>query len=259
MQTNLQLFELTRPQIEEAMANGYDTAVCTFGATEQHGLHLPMGTDCIWGEVLGLRIVKELGNALQLPSMRVGRSEHHMSFAGSLTVSEATFNGIVYDMCQNAAHHGFKHIVLVPTHGGNFHPLGAAKKLIQPQLPNINIIAYDDLARFMSLLTEVSVKHGFEPTYSRIGHAGLAETSMILALRPDLVHPEYAEVGFTGDPMERVEEIFKGGIRAIAENGILGDPTGATAEFGEDYLAEMTRVFVQFIREARNAATSQNE
>ena len=253
MQTNRQLFELTRPEIEAAMANGCDTAVCTFGATEQHGLHLPMGTDCIWGEALGLRITKALGDALQLPGMRIGRSDHHMAFTGSLTVSETTFNGMVHDICQNAAHHGFKHIALVPTHGGNFQPLGAAKKLIQPQLPNINIIAYDDLFRFMDLLTGLSIKHRFEPTHTRSGHAGLAETSMILALRPDLVRLEHAEVGFTDDPMKRADEIFKGGFRAITENGILGDPEGASAAFGEDYLAEMTRLFTEFIRDAREA------
>ena len=78
------LFEMTRPEIETALAAGRNTAVATFGATEQHGLHLPMGTDSLWGEELGTRVTQTLGDALQVPGVRIGRSEHHMDFAGSL-------------------------------------------------------------------------------------------------------------------------------------------------------------------------------
>ena len=58
------LFEMTRPEVEQAIAAGVDTVVVTFGSTEQHGLHLPLGTDAIWGEALGDRVVQSLGNAL---------------------------------------------------------------------------------------------------------------------------------------------------------------------------------------------------
>ena len=252
MVSNPQLFEMTRPQIEAAMAAGYDTVVINFGATEQHGLHLPMGTDSIWGEALGLRITQALGDALQLPGIRIGRSDHHLAFAGSLSVSEATFNGIVHDICHNMAHHGFNHIALIPTHGGNFRPIGAAAALVRPTLPNVNIIAYDDLFAFMDVLFGKAAEHGFTP-FQTGAHAGENETSLILALRPDLVDLDAAQAGFMGDPIQIAEKIFREGFRAVTETGVLGDPAGASAEFGEGYLNAMTELFTDFIRQARDA------
>lgn len=249
---NPQLFEMTRPQIESAMANGYDTVVCTFGATEQHGLHLPMGTDCIWGEELGLRVTKALGNALQLPGVRIGRSDHHLAFAGSLSVSETTFNGIVYDICHSMARHGFKHIALIPTHGGNFGPLGKAVELVRPTLPKTNLITYHDLFAFLNLLTDVSINLGFAQTHTRNGHAGEAETSMILAFRTELVHLDKAQAGCTDDLINMADRIFTDGLRSVAENGVLGDPEGASAESGEAYLNRMTELFVNHIKQGRN-------
>ncbi len=114
------LFEMTRPEVEQAIASGIDTVIVPFGSTEQHGLHLPLGTDAILGEALGDRVARSLGNALLAPGLPIGCSEHHMDFAGSMTLSQETFIQVVADLCRSLAHHGFKHIALIPTHGGNF-------------------------------------------------------------------------------------------------------------------------------------------
>ena len=244
MTTNRNLFEMTRPQIEAAMAAGCDTVVATFGATEQHGLHLPMGTDSIWGEALGARITSALGNALQLPGLRIGRSDHHMAFAGSLTLSQETFNMVVVDTCRSAAHHGFKHIVLVPTHGGNFRPLGEAAELARAQLPETNIITFSDLFVLMDVLFEVAGRYGFSPSHTG-GHAGENETSLILALRPDLVDLDSAEAGYVGDMMSIADTIMRDGFIGVTKNGVLGNPEGASAEIGEAYLVAMTEKFTE--------------
>ncbi len=250
MDAKIQLFEMTRPEVESALTAGFDTAVATFGATEQHGLHLPLGTDAIWGEEIGLRVTRALGNALQAPGVRIGRSEHHMDFPGSLTYSEATFSGIVHDICHSLARHGFKHIVLLPTHGGNFMPLGAAAEKVRPQLPDVQIIAYSDLFSFLDSVFAVAARLGFSPGHTG-GHAGENETSMILALRPDLVDLENAEAGYTDDPVQLAEKIFREGFKSVTPNGVLGDPQGATAEYGEVYLQEITELFVNFVHEQR--------
>ena len=246
MSAKIQLFEMSRPEVEAAIAKGVDTAVATFGATEQHGLHLPLGTDALWGEEIGLRVTKALGNALQVPGVRIGRSEHHLAFPGSLSYSEATFNGIVSDICQSIAHHGFKRMVLIPTHGGNFAPLGAAADLVRPQLPDLQIVAYSELFPFVEALYEVAARFGFSPEHTG-AHAGENETSMILALRPDLVDMDNAEAGFIGDPIAAAKILFKEGFKAVSENGVLGNPEGATAEIGEAYLESITNFFVDFV------------
>ncbi len=224
-----------------------DTAVCTFGSTEQHGLHLPMGTDSLWGEALGGRITDALGNALQVPGLRIGCSKHHMDFAGSLTLTEETFIRVVSETCHSLAHHGFKRIVLIPTHGGNFGPVGKAGVMIQNQLPDVKIVAYSDLAAFVKAVYKVGEAAGISS--ERVGaHAGEHETSVILALRPDLVHMDKAEAGFVGDHLKLAATIFEGGFKAASENGVLGDPREATAVLGEKYLDAMTQLMVDYIK-----------
>ncbi len=240
------LFEMTRPEIEQAVASGVDTAVATFGSTEQHGLHLPMGTDSLWGEDLGGRVTRTLGNALQVPGVRVGCSEHHMDFAGSLTFSEETFIQVVSDICHSLARHGFKRIVLIPTHGGNFQPIGKAAAIIQPQLSEVELIAFSDLFAFMDVVFEIGQTVGISS--DRVGaHAGENETSMILALRPDLVHMDVAAPGFVGDHLSLAPTIIQEGFKGVTENGVLGDPREATADLGERYLQALTDLIVGFV------------
>jgi creatinine amidohydrolase len=243
------LYEMTRPEVEAALASGVETAVATFGSTEQHGLHLPLGTDSIWGEELGRRVTEALGKAVQVPGLRIGCSEHHMDFSGSLTLSEATFIQVVSEICHSLARHGFLRIVLIPTHGGNFRPIGKAAELIQPQLPEVKLIAYSDLAAFVEAVYAVGEAAGIAA--ERVGaHAGENETSMILALRPDLVAMAQARPGFVGDHLALATTIFEKGFRAVTENGVLGDPREATAELGERYLQVMTQLMVTFVNQA---------
>ena len=244
--------EMTRPEVEQAMAAGVDTVVATFGSTEQHGLHLPLGTDSLWGEQLGDRVARALGDALLVPGLRIGCSLHHMAFAGSLTLSEETFIQVVADTCRSLAHHRFRHLVLIPTHGGNFAPLQKAVERIAPELPEVNLIAFTDLMAFMDDVFAVSEAHGVTPEQAG-GHAGEHETSLILALRPDLVDMTQAQAGYVGDQLSIAPKVFAEGFRAVTENGVLGDPNGASAAHGEAYLEAMTNLLVGFINERRRA------
>jgi creatinine amidohydrolase len=250
MTDKYQLFEMTRPEVETALAAGRDTAVATFGATEQHGLHLPLGTDSLWGEALGARVAQALGDALQVPGVRIGRSEPHMDFAGSLTLGEETFSCVVSDICHSLARHGFKHIVLIPTHGGNFQPLAQATERIRPKLPGVNLIDYTDLAGFLQLLYDVAERYGFSPGHTGI-HSGENETSMMLALRPDLVHMDMAEAGFVGDSAALKDKIKRHGFKVVDDDGVVGDPTGAKAEIGQAYLDALTAAIVRHVQQAK--------
>ena len=75
----------------------------------------------------------------------------------------------------------------------------------------------------------------------------------ILALRPDLVHLDQAEAGYTDDPLKMADRLFAEGLRSLSENGVLGDPEGATSDFGFDYLDAMSSIFTQHIRQARDS------
>ena len=246
----INLFEMTRPEVEEAIASGVDTVIITIGSTEQHGLHLPLGTDAIMGEALGQRVAHALGDTLLAPGMRIGCSEHHMDFAGSLTLSRQTFIGVVGDICRSLARHGFRHIVLLPTHGGNFAPLAKAVEAIRPELSGVNLIAFTDLMAFMDEIFQTGKARKVTPEQAG-AHAGEFETSIMLYLRPDLVAIDKAQPGYVGDQLRIAPLVFEKGFRAVTANGVLGDPRNASAANGEAYMAAITDLLVGYIKKAR--------
>jgi creatinine amidohydrolase len=246
----INLFEMTRPEVEEAIASGVDTIIITIGSTEQHGLHLPLGTDAIMGEALGQRVAHALGDTLLAPGMRIGCSEHHMDFAGSLTLSRQTFIGVVGDICRSLARHGFRHIVLLPTHGGNFAPLAKAVEAIRPELSGVNLIAFTDLMAFMDEIFQTGKARKVTPEQAG-AHAGEFETSIMLYLRPDLVAVDKAQPGYVGDQLRIAPLVFEKGFRAVTANGVLGDPRDASAANGEAYMAAITDLLVGYIKKAR--------
>jgi creatinine amidohydrolase len=247
------MFEMTRPEIEQALAAGIDTVVVTFGSTEQHGLHLPLGTDSLWGEELGHRVAQALGDVLLAPGVRIGCSEHHLAFAGSLTLRPETFRQVVADICRSLAHHGFRHLALIPTHGGNFRPLAEAVESLRGELPGVNLIAFTDLNVLMDEVFRVGREHGVTPEQAG-GHAGEHETSLMLAVRPDLVAMDRAQAGYVGDQMSVAPLVFAHGFKSVTENGVLGDPRGASLENGAAYVESLTEMTARFIRERRDAA-----
>jgi creatinine amidohydrolase len=76
-------------------------------------------------------------------------------------------------------------------------------------------------------------------------HAGEWETSMLVAIHPELVHMERGEPGYTGDPQQAAGAIFGAGIHTISENGVIGDPARSSAENGERYWDEVVRITLE--------------
>jgi creatinine amidohydrolase len=230
---------MTWPEIKAEQERGRDTVVVAFGATEQHGPHMPLATDALLGDHLA-RIVAERLDAFVAPTVRVGCSEHHLEFAGTLSISEATFHGIVADILRSLARGGFARAVLLPTHGGNFGPLAAALELLGP-LPGLEVRALTDLSTLFTIARLGAEEHGV-PLGEGGVHAGEWETSMMLAIHPELVHTERSERGYTGDPQAAAAAIFGAGVHTVASNGVIGDPGRASAEHGVRYWDEVLRV-----------------
>ncbi|MBS1253558.1 MAG: putative mycofactocin system creatinine amidohydrolase family protein MftE [Anaerolineales bacterium] len=244
------LAEMNWPEVEEALSQGVDTVVVTFGSTEQHGLHLPLATDSLWGEALGERVTRKLGNACLAPALRIGCSEHHMAFPGTITLRKETFVEVIADYCQSLARHGFRNIVLIPTHGGNFAPLAEAVESLAGRLPDVNIIAYTDLMELLDASFRIATERGVTPAEAG-GHAGEWETSMILTLRPELVAMDQAQAGYVGDMKSVASVVFEQGFRAVTEIGVLGDPEKAGPASGEAYLEALTELLVTHVQARR--------
>jgi creatinine amidohydrolase len=246
---DLFLEHLAWPEVATALEEGYTTVVVPVGAVEQHGPHLPLCVDAERGTRLGLEIAKRLGHALVAPTIRVGCSEHHMAFPGTLSLRESTLRAVCTDYCVSLAQHGFARICLVPSHGGNFAPLSAMlDELRQAVEPGCTVLAYTDLLGFLDIWKRVLGDAGMRDRVG--GHADVAEGSEMLAICPDLVKTDRAESGYMGETSTALlDRIFREGLQAVTENGILGDARGLSAELGERCLAAGADVITAYFSE----------
>jgi creatinine amidohydrolase len=230
---DVHLDRLTSPEVGAALREGWDTVVVACGATEQHGPHLSLSMDASHGTALATAVARRLGRSLVAPTIRVGCSEHHMAFPGTLTLRPATLLAVLEDYVDSLARHGFRRIVVVPTHGGNFGPLAEGlPRLREVAGGRARVEAFVDLQAVMEVWTAVAEAEGGLGAGVG-GHADVAEGSILLALHPEAVRPDRVEPGRVGPlDAEVTARLFAEGMAAISPNGVLGDPTGMNAELG---------------------------
>ncbi len=246
------LEEMSSDEIHQAIANGIRTIVIMLGSTEQHGDHLPISTDSLIADEIGKRIVTTLGNALLAPTIRVGVSEHHMSFSGTISIRKNTLISIITDYCSSVTKHGFKNVVIIPTHSGNCKAVEEAVKHLQVKIKEANFIGFSDLMDYFKPIFGVAAKYKILPQVTGV-HAGEWETSMVLSIRPDLVEMNKATKGYIGDLEKARAIVFQKGIKALTANGVVGDPTSADAERGKVYLSHLAEFFVKYVRKRMKA------
>ena len=230
--TSVELDKLTWPEVEAELRGGRNTVVVAFGATEQHGLHMPLATDALLGDQFARRLAERL-DAFVAPTVRVGCSSHHLAFPGTLSISDETFHAIVADLVSSLAGGGFERIVLVPTHGGNFAPLAAAVERL-PLEQRERVVAITDLGVFLRI-AQLGEREFGVPLPEGGLHAGEWETSLMLAIHPELVRMDRAQPGFVGDPQDSIASLFDSGVDSISDNGAIGDPVRASADHGRRY------------------------
>ena len=243
----VELDKLSWPEVEAELHRGRDTVVVAFGATEQHAHHLPLATDALIGDHLA-RLVADRLDAFVARTVRVGCSAHHLDFPGTLSLEEETFHAVVADLVRSLARAGFRRLVLVPTHGGNFAPLATALEELG-ELPGTTVVALTDLGVLLEIARTGEREHGVPLSDGGL-HAGEWETSMLLYIHPELVHMERAEAGYTGDLQQGIGRMFESGVKALSENGAIGDPSQASAEHGERYLEVALELVLEQIEAA---------
>jgi creatinine amidohydrolase len=250
--TSLFLERLRRPEIEAALDAGMTTAVVPCGAVEQHGPHLPLFVDAEHGTRLGEEVARRLGDALVAPTIRVGCSEHHLAFAGSLSLREGTFRAVCHDYCASLAHHGFRYICMLPTHGGNCKPLADMVDDLDASVgPGCTVVAFTDLVGAIKAWKRiVDEEAGLGDRVG--GHADIAESSIMLCLHPDLVREDLAESGFLPELNDEViERIIQEGMQSVTPNGILGDARGMSLRIGERCIAALADLTAEFFESGR--------
>jgi len=246
--SRLLLEELTR---EEARAVAPETLLLLpAGATEQHGPHLPVGTDFLTIEYLARAAAAEAAGKIPLlvaPTMPFGSSHHHLPFGGTMSLSTDTYYHVIYDLVESLIVCGFRSIFVLNGHGGNNELIQlvardlALKHSARLAAASYWIVAWDALVEL----------HAHVP--GRLpGHAGAFETSQMMALRPDLVRePRPHRDGVTGSdprsfyaPYRTEKHGFWQSIDGYTDSPDRGDPAR-----GKEYLAAVVRSVAQALVE----------
>jgi creatinine amidohydrolase len=218
---------------EQARQNAI--VILPVASLEQHGPHLPVEVDSLLGETVAARTATKLlaksQPALVLPVLWTGLSEHHMSFGGTVTLDNAAFAALVEGVIRSVLRHGFRRIALLNAHGGNENALRTITDDLTPKLgvPVVQFTYWYAAAVAIAKILQ---------TQGGLQHACEAETSMMMAVRPDLVAVDripLAKANTTPD----VSDIAGGGVylwRSIGSrsaSGVIGNPEAATPEKGE--------------------------
>jgi mycofactocin system creatininase family protein len=197
------LSDLAWPAVPEAVL------VIPFGSTEQHGPHLPLSTDTDIAVALAHGLASRRADVLVAPRVSYGASGEHAGFAGTLSIGQEALHLLVIELVRSATD-TFQHVLVVNGHGGNAATLAQA------------------CARLRDESRDVLV---WSPRWHGDAHAGRTETSVMLALDAGRVGPS-REAGATDSLVDLLPQLRRGGLRSVTDNGVLGDPQGASVEEG---------------------------
>ena len=231
------LAHMTSPEVA-ALDKQDGVVVLPIGAVEQHGPHLPLSTDTmIATHALDATLahMPEDVRVWALPPLPYGKSNEHLNYAGTMTLSAETLIAVLHDIAASVARSGFRRLAFLNAHGGN--------------MPLLNMVTRDiRVATGLMVFCLHGIQYGKPPfemsqrewTYGL--HAGELETSLILAMAPELVHMSLAPTSYPDFPETDTDLFFFGGASAAwladdwSETGVFGDATLGSAEKGHALL-----------------------
>jgi creatinine amidohydrolase/Fe(II)-dependent formamide hydrolase-like protein len=234
--------ELTWTELRDEIRAGRTTLVIPIGGTEQNGPHMVLGKHNVRARVLAGRIAQSLGTALVAPVLAyvpegsIEPPTAHMRFPGTITVPEAAFEQVIASAARSFKRHGFRDIVLLGDHGGYQQSLRAVANRLNKEwsATTVRVHAIEEYYRAAETTYAQALRsRGYRD--DEIGtHAGLADTSLALAIDPGLVRTERLPAGAKLGPAD----------------GVYGDPRRASAELGQLGVDAIVTATVDAIRRA---------
>jgi creatinine amidohydrolase len=230
------LAEMTWPAVAAAVAAGATTVILPLGATEQHGLHLPLGTDTFRATALAERLAESLPGTLVAPALPIGCSDEHQGFAGLLSLDCETLASMVVDCARRMTGWGVECLLILSAHGGNGDALDLAVARLAKELAGLRVVVLGCETTLPAAVLAVAISDGIAADAVGL-HAGEGETSEMLALRPDLVLMERIVPGCCEDLADLMPRLRRDGLRSVTPTGTLGDARNADRERGARYIA----------------------
>jgi creatinine amidohydrolase/Fe(II)-dependent formamide hydrolase-like protein len=234
--------ELTWTELRDRVRAGSTTVILPLGGTEQNGPHMVLGKHNARARALAGKIAQTLGNALVAPVLAyvpegsIDPATAHMRFPGTITVPEAAFEQVIASAARSFRLHGFRDIVLLGDHGSYQKSLRAVANRLNKEwsATTVRVHAVEEYYRVAETAYAQALRsRGYRD--DEIGtHAGLADTSLALAIDPALVRTERLSAGAKLGPAD----------------GVYGDPRRASAELGQLGVDAIVATTVDAIRQA---------
>jgi creatinine amidohydrolase len=259
--SNFNLEEMNAIQVKENVSSN-TTAIVVLGACENHGDHMPFGADFIFPIELARRIASTIskdgiredksdrevkgnsnGNIIILPPMPYGVSSHHNKFQMTMSLQPATMTMVIQDILESLIKNHIKRILILNGHDGNIGPIEVAARNTKDKHQEVVIAC---LESWWTLVGQIE-KDLFD-TWNGLGHGGEAETSAMLATRPELVNMGQA-------PREVIPSLPSNDIRIywkfneLTDTGATGAPQKASVKKGEEAIRILEKVVVSFLKD----------
>jgi creatinine amidohydrolase len=224
--------EMTFPELRQ-VSRGGTVVVAPIAACEQHSRHLAVLTDTVLVTAVAEGVERKLPRELLLlPTLWLGASHHHLRFGATLSTNVETHIDLLVELLTPLLEDGYQRLLILNGHGGNIDTMQTALRLLQPEWRERVLAAasyWDLAAKELAALAEGPRKN--------MGHACEFETSMMLALRPDLVRRDQIEDDPPNDdPLLRGLHLAED-MRQRTDHGAVGYPKLATAEKGMAFLS----------------------
>jgi creatinine amidohydrolase len=256
------LEKLTWPKAKKAFEET-TFVVIPIGSTEQHGPHLPLGTDFMVPREIAARLV-EKANVIVTPTIPFGYAKYHTTFPGTMSLSEETLKNVLIDICEDLLKYGTTHILFIDGHGGNLTALRQCSTWLRERC----------IPAAVSVWWQVAP--AIDPSWQAIGHADYVEVSAVLGIDESLVDMDVAKLPKNKDLSSELVMLdphstkFKGGIVGVnlltaditdtgdlMEIGLTGakdytiEPSTGTKEMGERFLEGQANYLAEFVEEFR--------
>ena len=247
------LAKMKQHEVKEAIERGA-IALLPVGTMEQHGFHLPIDTDIAIPAYIAEEAAKRTGDVVAAP-VNYGYNEKDLAFAGTVSVSAETFTRYLFEICRSLAHMGFKRLMILNGHGYNSTMVGTAGMLVIEQTD-----AYCATANWWSLISDLLDEIRESEIPGGMSHACEMETSVQLVLDPEHVDMSRAvkEIAFPFKgsrfvwyDMHQSPVSLKLPYQMLTRSGVIGDPTLATLEKGEQMLTTAIDRLAAFLAEYR--------